>query len=208
MPAEEQPISHTIPKTGSLPSRTPGGMTYFTYDAKGNVSSYKDPTGALTQIQRDSKGNITSVTDPLGHTAQYGYDQYNNVISVTDPTNVAVNLTRDILGNVLSLTDALNNTTILCLRCRQPAHGGSRPAGECGELCLRQERKPQFGDRSPAKRHNLHLRLQGPADAEGGRTWENHRFFLRGHGLPILRRGRREAHVFDRRGGFHDKLCL
>jgi RHS repeat-associated protein len=115
-------------------------MTYFTYDANGNLSSYKDPTGALTQIQRDSKGNITSVTDPLGHTVQYSYDQYNNLISATDPTNVTVNLTRDILGNVLSLTDALNNTSSFSYNANSGLTAAADPLGNAISLTYDKDR--------------------------------------------------------------------
>ena len=151
-----------------------------------------------------SKGTRRATSRALptlgAHGPSYGYDRYNNVVSVTDPTNVAVNLARDILGNVLSLTDALNNTTNFAYDADSQLSGGGRPDGECGKLYLRQKRKPQFGNRSSAKRHGLHLRLQGAADTTGGRAWENHRFFLHGHRLSILRRGRRKAHLFVRRG--------
>jgi len=80
------------------------GRSRFTYDLKGNLTTYTDPTLHVTQFDRDVKGNITGITDPLGHTVHYGYDQYNNVTSVTDPTNVVTNFTRDISGNILTQT--------------------------------------------------------------------------------------------------------
>ena len=58
-----------------------------------------------------------------------------------------VNLTRDILGNVLSLTDALNNSTNFTYDADGQLTAAADPPGEFVELCLRQERKPQFGDR-------------------------------------------------------------
>jgi len=63
------------------------GNSDFTYDANGNISTIKSPTGLITSYAYETQNNqITTITDPLGHAMTYAYDASGNLTKTTDPT--------------------------------------------------------------------------------------------------------------------------
>ncbi|AFZ10677.1 RHS repeat-associated core domain protein (plasmid) [Oscillatoria nigro-viridis PCC 7112] len=106
--------------------------TEWTYDAKGNKLSEKDPLGNITRWTYNSRGQVLTETDALGNAASYtyspsgnllttkdaagnvskfSYDMRGNLLTLTDATNKVTSFTYDAAGNVLSVKDAIGNTT-------------------------------------------------------------------------------------------------
>jgi len=115
-------------------------VTYFAYDAGGNIRSVIDGNGNLTAYEYNYRGQVTKVTDALGNMTefQYGtgcpscgsgvdrltsvtdaknnttsfeYDQAGNLVRERSPLGYASSYTYDPSGNLYSRTDANGKTT-------------------------------------------------------------------------------------------------
>jgi RHS repeat-associated protein len=91
-------------------SRTdPLGRTWAaTYDAKGNLTTLTEPTGATTRMRYGSTsfGQPVELTDAEGGVTRMTYDAAGNLERVTDPTDREVSFTYDARGRRTSMTDA------------------------------------------------------------------------------------------------------
>jgi RHS repeat-associated protein len=85
--------------------------TEWTYDAKGNKLSEKDPLGNVSRWTYNSRGQVLSETDALGNTATYTYSPSGNLLTTKDAKGKVTRYSYDTRGNILSITDATNNTT-------------------------------------------------------------------------------------------------
>ena len=104
----------------------------FTYDAKGNITSYTDAKGNVTNYTYDSmnrmltqidakggvmtftynaKGKVTSLQDPNGGITRYTYDALDRMASRANPLGRIDYFTYDGNGNIASRTDGNGNTT-------------------------------------------------------------------------------------------------
>lgn len=61
-----------------------GGVTSYTYDARGNLLSKTDPLGLVTTYTFSEQDDITGVTTPSGRQTRFGYDERGNLTAVTD----------------------------------------------------------------------------------------------------------------------------
>ena len=96
-----------------------GGISEFTYSARGYLLTQRDPEGNVTRYQYDALGNKTAVTDPRGNgadgsfTAYYQYDDLNRLSKTILPDNTPSDLsdnpytlvTYDEAGNKLTERD-------------------------------------------------------------------------------------------------------
>jgi RHS repeat-associated protein len=105
----------------------PGRVTYFAYDAKGNllkktitagslsrswaytynsagqVLTATDPLGNVTSYTYDSTGDVATVMDPLGHVTSYtSYDADGRPLGMTDPNGLATKWTYNFRGEITS----------------------------------------------------------------------------------------------------------
>jgi RHS repeat-associated protein len=87
-----------------------GGVTLWTYDSKGNVTTNTDAAGQVTRYGYDAAGNRTSLTDANNHTTTFGYDQYGNRTNITDALGHATGFSYDLVGRLTGRTDALNRS--------------------------------------------------------------------------------------------------
>jgi YD repeat-containing protein len=85
--------------------------TEWTYDAKGNKLSKKDPLGNVYRWTYNSRGQVLTETDALGNTATYTYSPSGNLLSTKDALGNIIKYNYDIRGNLLKITDATNNST-------------------------------------------------------------------------------------------------
>ncbi|MFB8798301.1 MAG: putative Ig domain-containing protein [Microcoleus sp.] len=85
--------------------------TEWTYDAKGNKLSEKDPLGNITRWTYNSRGQVLTETDALGNSASYTYSPSGNLLSTKDAKGNVTRYSYDTRGNILTITDATNNTT-------------------------------------------------------------------------------------------------
>ncbi len=81
--------------------------TFTTYDANGNVISYKDRNGSITLFSYDVKDRLVQVTDALGNTSTLTYDLLDRVTQITDANGNSVSYSYDAKGRVISYTNTL-----------------------------------------------------------------------------------------------------
>ncbi|AFZ10675.1 RHS repeat-associated core domain protein (plasmid) [Oscillatoria nigro-viridis PCC 7112] len=85
--------------------------TEWTYDAKGNKLTEKDPLGNISRWTYNSRGRVLTETDALGNTATYTYSPSGNLLTTKDARGSVTKYGYDTRGNILTITDATNNTT-------------------------------------------------------------------------------------------------
>jgi large repetitive protein len=85
--------------------------TEWTYDAKGNKLTEKDPLGNISRWTRNSRGQVLTETDALGNTATYTYSPSGNLLTTKDAKGNVTKFSYDLRGNLLTLTDANNKVT-------------------------------------------------------------------------------------------------
>jgi YD repeat-containing protein len=95
-----------------------GKTSSFTYDLRGNRTSYTDTLGKRSSAAYDSLNNSTSLTDAAGVTTTFTYDSKGNLLSRSTPlTGTAQSQTflytysKTRPGDIASLKDPLGNTT-------------------------------------------------------------------------------------------------
>ena len=87
-----------------------GGVTLWTYDGKGDVTTNTDAAVQTTIYGYDGAGNRTSLFDANSHTTTFGYDAYGNRTNVTDALTHATSFTYDLVGRLTGRTDALTRS--------------------------------------------------------------------------------------------------
>jgi RHS repeat-associated protein len=87
--------------------------TEWTYDARGNKLSEKDPLGNVWRWTYNSRGQVLTESDALGNTAIYTYSPSGNLLSTSDAKGNVTKFSYDTRGNLLTLTDAANKVTKL-----------------------------------------------------------------------------------------------
>jgi RHS repeat-associated protein len=87
--ADGQPICQAEPTAVALHRSCPGstGVTLYTYDDAGRLSTVTDPEGHVTRYAYDGSGNRTAVTDPNGNVVSTSYDPDNRPLTVTTGAN-------------------------------------------------------------------------------------------------------------------------
>ena len=83
------------------------GTSTRIYDARGNLTSATDPTGASEHYAYDAADRLTSLTDALGNQWQLGYDTGGNVATATDPSGASAQLAWTKAGRLAGVTDPL-----------------------------------------------------------------------------------------------------
>jgi len=108
----------TYTPRGWLATRTIGGaVTTFGYDAMGDVTSIKDPSGIITSFKYDPAHRLTDITDAMGNDIHYTLDAAGNKTAEQTKTasgTVVRSLSRQFnsLGQLTALIDGLNKTVL------------------------------------------------------------------------------------------------
>ncbi|MFB8796567.1 MAG: RHS repeat-associated core domain-containing protein, partial [Microcoleus sp.] len=85
--------------------------TEWTYDAKGNKLTEKDPLGNVSRWTYNSRGQVLTETDALGNAATYTYSPSGNLLTTSDAAGNVTKFSYDMRGNLLTLIDAANKVT-------------------------------------------------------------------------------------------------
>ena len=80
------------------------GMSSFSYDADGRVTSFTDADGFTLAYGYDADGNITQITYPDTSTVTYAYDAANRLTTVTDWLGVQATYAYDQDGRLAGFT--------------------------------------------------------------------------------------------------------
>ncbi|MFC5435995.1 RHS repeat-associated core domain-containing protein [Rhodanobacter umsongensis] len=106
----------TYTPRGWLATRIEGGATTtFGYDAMGDVTSVKDPSGITTTFTYDAAHRLTDITDAQGNVIHYTLDAAGNKTSEQTRTatgTVVRSLSRsyNALGQITAIVDGLSHT--------------------------------------------------------------------------------------------------
>lgn len=106
----------TYTPRGWLATRIVGGATTtFGYDAMGDVTSVKDPSGITTTFTYDAAHRLTDITDAQGNVIHYTLDDAGNKTSEQTRTTtgtVVRSLSRsyNTLGQITAIVDGLSHT--------------------------------------------------------------------------------------------------
>ncbi|GAA6619287.1 putative Ig domain-containing protein [Scytonema sp. NUACC26] len=89
------------------------GVTYYTYDKYGNMTTLVTPTGASMTMNYNRFGNLLAMKDGLGNVIQsFTYDAFGQVETETDSTGTTT-YQYDDFGNVITTIDADNGVTTM-----------------------------------------------------------------------------------------------
>ncbi|WP_175517936.1 polymorphic toxin-type HINT domain-containing protein [Thiothrix caldifontis] len=84
---------------------------YEDYDAEGNPRKITDGRGKVTLSEYDNAGNVTQVTTPLGHATKYAYDGRGNLVKLTDARQQETTLVYDVRNRLIDIHNPLGATT-------------------------------------------------------------------------------------------------
>ena len=106
-------IRYTYDARGNLTGITnaTGNQTVFTYNARNDLLSVRDPLGRITRFTYDAEGNRTSATDPLGNKTSFKYDADGNLLEVIDANGNSTKYSYNAEGRLVTVTDAKGQVT-------------------------------------------------------------------------------------------------
>jgi RHS repeat-associated protein len=88
-----------------------GNIWRYEYDSYGRRSAVTDPIGRTTRFERNLRDQVTKITRPDGATRIYAYDTYGNRTSMVDELGRNYQFTYDSLGRMTKLVDPRGRTT-------------------------------------------------------------------------------------------------
>lgn len=89
----------------------PGGTTYFTYDAFGNMNQIKDTINAVSSATYNLRGFRTQLVDADAGTWTFSGDSLNELVSWTDMKNQSFGAAYDALGRLTSRSEPEGTST-------------------------------------------------------------------------------------------------
>ena len=96
-----------------LTGRDPaGGLTTYTYNARDQVLTKRDPNGNVITNVYDSKGNLMEIRNAGGAVQKYTYDSRGNVLTQLNSEGGLTTYEYDGFGNLLKETDALGSVAL------------------------------------------------------------------------------------------------
>ncbi len=97
--------------------RADGSELHFNYNGDGQRISEIDPLGGVTSFSHDRQGHLSSLRLPTGQIYTYRRDPLGRLTKVTTPDNAVHQYTYDERGNLTSIIDANEHTTRFEYRC-------------------------------------------------------------------------------------------
>ncbi|HQR71322.1 MAG TPA: RHS repeat-associated core domain-containing protein [Burkholderiaceae bacterium] len=105
---------------------SPGGTTYLTYDASGNLASIQDPAGVTSSGTYNVLGQKTAWTDADSGAWSYRYDSLGDLVGWTDARNQPFSMTYDALSRPLTRVEPDGSSSF--------TYGNSAAAHNIGRL--------------------------------------------------------------------------
>ena len=122
--------NHVLSKSGdSYLLQSPDGLAY-TFDASGNLSSFKDKNDHEMTVGYDAQGRISSVADPAGRTLTFTYGLNGKVASIADFSGRTVTYAYDSNDNLVRMTDPLDQDTLYAYDGQHRLLSVTDPAGQ------------------------------------------------------------------------------
>jgi RHS repeat-associated protein len=90
---------------------SPGGTTYYDYDAFGNLAKITDAIGSVTSATYNLRGFRTQLADADAGTWVFHGDSLNELVSYTDANNHSFGVAYDALGRITSRTEPEGTST-------------------------------------------------------------------------------------------------
>ena len=106
-----------------------GVIATYSYDAEGQLISYRDANGAKTSYTYSPTGSVTGLTAPSGNQWSLTYDKFGQVLSSTNPLGETKSLTRDAMGRVTAINLPGNIGTTIQLNALGQAAAITSPNG-------------------------------------------------------------------------------
>jgi RHS repeat-associated protein len=100
--------SETVPHA---PGTLDPPKSLFTYDARDNLLTSKDPEGNLTTVTYNSRNQVLTTLDPRGNLTTNVYDANGNLLEVRDALGGVQKYTYDARGNLMSQLDSEGGLT-------------------------------------------------------------------------------------------------
>ncbi len=114
----------------SLSGNCCGFNMSFEFDDNGNKTKETDANGNVYNYTYDARGNMLTVKDPLNQTSTYTYSaNYNKVTSFTDPKGNVSIMTYDANGNLTQLTEPGNNIYLVTYNSNGDISSSTDPRG-------------------------------------------------------------------------------
>ncbi|WGZ96377.1 MAG: polymorphic toxin-type HINT domain-containing protein [Candidatus Thiothrix putei] len=108
-----------------------GRVEHWTYDDKGNETTYTDGEGYVTRYEDyDAEGNPRKITDGRGNVTQSAYNNAGNTTKLTTPLGSIATYEYDGRGNLVKLIDALQQEMVLTYDARDRLTEIRNPLGE------------------------------------------------------------------------------
>jgi len=82
-----------------------------TYDAKGNLLTFRDALNNVTTYTYNSSGQPLTITTPKNQTTNFTYDSQGNLIRIQDALNNSTTFSYDAVGNLTQKEDAQGHIT-------------------------------------------------------------------------------------------------
>ncbi|NLD37296.1 MAG: hypothetical protein GX654_10550, partial [Desulfatiglans sp.] len=93
-------ITDYLGRIVQIQEETGGGITYYSYNAAGDLTSVTDAAGNVTNVYYNTLGQKTSMSDPDMGSWSYAYDLNGNLYQQTDALGQTITFTYDALNRV------------------------------------------------------------------------------------------------------------
>ena len=89
-----------------------GKLSYYNYNAFGQITVYTDKLGNKTTSEYDARGNLLQLTDANGNTHKFGYDRNDRLIKETLPLGQVTEYSYDAADNQTQRIDPNGNRSV------------------------------------------------------------------------------------------------
>jgi RHS repeat-associated protein len=108
---KEKEVKDVLGLLREVTDPSPGGTTYYNYDAFGNLNSTKDANGIISTATYNLRGFKTQSVDADRGTWNFNGDSLKEIVSYTDAKQHSFGVTYDVLGRMTSRSEPEGTST-------------------------------------------------------------------------------------------------